>query len=136
MTQPAVHPVDPAFADSARITHEDYRRDYEASVRDPEQFWARIGQRLDWMTPPTVIKDTSFDLEDFHIRWYADGELNASVNCLDRHLATRGDKTALLFEHDDPTLPAESISYRELHVRVCRLGNALPRRHTRACSSR
>ena len=125
MTQPAVHPVDPAFADSARITREDYRRDYEASVRDPEQFWARIGQRLDWMTPPTVIKDTSFDLEDFHIRWYADGELNASVNCLDRHLATRGDKTALLFEHDDPTLPAESISYRELHVRVCRLGNAL-----------
>ena len=125
MTQPAVHPVDPAFADSARITREDYRRDYEASVRDPEQFWARIGQRLDWMTPPTVIKDTSFDLKDFHIRWYADGELNASVNCLDRHLATRGDKTALLFEHDDPTLPAESISYRELHVRVCRLGNAL-----------
>ena len=125
MTQPAVHPVDPAFADSARITREDYRRDYEASVRDPEQFWARIGQRLDWMTPPTVIKDTSFDLEDVHIRWYADGELNASVNCLDRHLATRGDKTALLFEHDDPTLPAESISYRELHVRVCRLANAL-----------
>ena len=125
MTQPAVHPVDPAFADSARITREDYRRDYKASVRDPEQFWARIGQRLDWMTPPTVIKDTSFDLEDFHIRWYADGELNASVNCLDRHLATRGDKTALLFEHDDPTLPAESISYRELHVRVCRLSNAL-----------
>ena len=125
MTQPAVHPVDPAFAASARITREDYRRDYEESVRDPERFWARIGQRLDWMTPPTVIKDTSFDLADFHIRWYADGELNASVNCLDRHLATRGDKTALLFEHDDPTLPAESISYRELHVRVCRLGNAL-----------
>ena len=125
MTQPAVHPVDPAFAASARITREDYRRDYEESVRDPERFWARIGQRLDWMTPPTVIKDTSFELADFHIRWYADGELNASVNCLDRHLATRGDKTALLFEHDDPTLPAESISYRELHVRVCRLGNAL-----------
>ena len=125
MTQPAVHPVDPAFAARARITREDYRRDYEESVRDPERFWARIGQRLDWMTPPTVIKDTSFELADFHIRWYADGELNASVNCLDRHLATRGDKTALLFEHDDPTLPAESISYRELHVRVCRLGNAL-----------
>ncbi|OHE83531.1 MAG: acetate--CoA ligase [Lysobacterales bacterium RIFOXYD1_FULL_69_11] len=125
MTQPAVHPVDPAFAASARITREDYRRDYAESVRDPERFWARIGQRLDWMTPPTVIKDTSFDLDDFHIRWYADGELNASVNCLDRHLATRGDKTALLFEHDDPTLPAESISYRELHARVCRLGNAL-----------
>ena len=125
MTQTAVHPVDPAFAASARITREDYRRDYEESVRDPERFWARIGQRLDWMTPPTVIKDTSFALDDFHIRWYADGELNASVNCLDRHLATRGDKTALLFEHDDPTLPAESISYSELHVRVCRLGNAL-----------
>ena len=125
MTHPAVHPVDPAFAARARITREDYRRDYEESVRDPERFWGRIGQRLDWLRPPTVIKDTSFDLDDFHIRWYSDGELNASVNCLDRHLATRGDKTALLFEHDDPTLPAEHITYRDLHARVCRLGNAL-----------
>ncbi|MFP7723386.1 acetate--CoA ligase [Lysobacter sp. A3-1-A15] len=123
--RPAVHPFDEAFASTARVTRADYARDYEASVRDPEAFWARIGQRLDWMTPPTTIQDTSFDPDDFRIRWYADGELNASVNCLDRHLSTRGDKTALVFEHDDPALSPEHISYRDLHARVCRLGNAL-----------
>ena len=67
----------------------------------------------------------SYQLDDFHIRWYADGELNASVNCLDRHLAMRGDKTALIFERDDPTQPAQHVSYRDLHARVCRLANAL-----------
>uniref|UniRef100_UPI002EDB463F AMP-binding protein n=1 Tax=Novilysobacter viscosus TaxID=3098602 RepID=UPI002EDB463F len=126
MTDPApVHPIDPQFAAQARITREDYARLYGESVAEPEAFWNRIAQRLDWMTPPTRIKDVSFDLADFRIRWFEDGELNASVNCLDRHLATRGDKTALLFEHDDPALPAEHISYLELHARVCRLANAL-----------
>jgi acetyl-CoA synthetase len=67
----------------------------------------------------------SYRLEDFHIRWYEDGELNASVNCLDRHLEQRGDKTALIFEHDDPSKPADHITYRELHARVCKLANAL-----------
>ncbi|MGO4780696.1 acetyl-coenzyme A synthetase N-terminal domain-containing protein, partial [Lysobacter sp. 2RAB21] len=90
-----------------------------------EGFWGRVAQRLDWFKPPSKIQNVSYDLNDFRIKWYEDGELNASVNCLDRHLATRGDKTALLFEHDDPNLPAEPISYRELHARVCRLANAL-----------
>ena len=84
-----------------------------------------VATRIDWITAPTQIKDTSFALDDFHIRWYADGVLNASVNCLDRHLAARGDKTALIFERDDPALPAEHITYRDLHARVCRLANAL-----------
>src|SRR5690606_38077566 len=75
--------------------------------------------------PPTRIRDVSFDRQDFHIRWFADGELNASVNCLDRHLATRGDKTALIFEPDDPGAEPRHVSYRELHARVCRLANAL-----------
>jgi len=102
-----------------------YRRLYAESIDDPETFWSRVAQRLDWIAAPTRAKDTSFALEDFHVRWYADGVLNASVNCLDRHLDARGDKLALVFEHDDPALPAERISYRDLHARVCRLANAL-----------
>ena len=107
------------------ITPAEYARLHAESVAQPDIFWARIAQRLDWMQTPTQIKDTSFALEDFHIRWFADGVLNASVNCLDRHLDAHGDKTALIFERDDPALVAEHISYRQLHARVCRLGNAL-----------
>src|SRR3546814_20765613 len=76
-----------------------------------------------YMTP--FRSGVNYDLADFHIRWYADGELNASVNGLDRHLATRGDKTARVFEPDDPNAPAQHVTYRELHARVCKLGNAL-----------
>ncbi|MGH8078123.1 MAG: AMP-binding protein, partial [Lysobacter sp.] len=126
MNQPAtVYPVAADFAAQARITRADYERLYAESVAQPDAFWRTVAQRVDWMKAPTRIKDTSFALDDFRIRWYADGELNASVNCLDRHLATRGDKTALIFEHDDPALAAESISYRDLHARVCQLANAL-----------
>jgi acetyl-CoA synthetase len=120
-----VIPVRAEVAAQARITHADYVRLYTESIAQPDAFWGRIAQRLDWITPPTQVKDTSFALDDFRIRWYADGALNASVNCLDRHLATRGDKVALIFEHDDPALPAEHITYRQLHARVCRLANAL-----------
>lgn len=126
MSHPAtVYPVVEAFAAKSRITREDYARQYAESVEQPEAFWGRVAGRLDWFKAPTRIKDVSYRLEDFHIRWYDDGELNASVNCLDRHLATRGDKTALIFERDDPALPAEHITYRDLHARVCRLANAL-----------
>ncbi|UOF14698.1 acetate--CoA ligase [Lysobacter capsici] len=126
MSHPAsVYPVDEAFAAQSRYRREDYQRLYAESISDPEGFWGRVAQRLEWFKAPTKIKNVSYDLRDFRIKWYEDGELNASVNCLDRHLATRGDKTALLFEHDDPNLPAEPISYRELHARVCRLANAL-----------
>ncbi|HZV24277.1 MAG TPA: acetate--CoA ligase, partial [Luteimonas sp.] len=115
---PSPSPVD-AIDDAA------YRRLYAESIGDPETFWSRVAQRLDWITPPTRAKDSSFALEDFRIRWYPDGVLNASVNCLDRHLDAHGDKPALVFERDDPALPAERISYRDLHARVCRLANAL-----------
>ena len=129
MSQPdhtaSVYPVPEPFAAAARIRCEDYARDYAASIADPDVFWAKVAQRLDWFKAPTRIKDVSFHIDDFHIHWYADGELNASVNCLDRHLATRGDKTALIFEPDDPATPSQRISYRELYERVCRLGNAL-----------
>ncbi|HZF98191.1 MAG TPA: acetate--CoA ligase [Pseudoxanthomonas sp.] len=120
-----LYPVNPSFAAGARIRREDYERDYRASVEDPERFWGRAADRLQWFTAPTQVKDVSDALEDFRIRWFADGELNASVNCLDRHLDTRGDKTALLFEPDSPDAPAQHVSYRQLYERVCRLGNAL-----------
>ena len=119
-----VYPVPPAFAADARVRAGDYERLYAESVRDPEGFWARVAQRLDWIRPPTRIKDVSFRLDDFHIRWYEDGVLNVTANCLDRHLATRGDKIAILFEGDDPA-ESRRISYRELHADVCRAANAL-----------
>ncbi len=121
----AVYPIDPDFAAKARITRETYERLYAQSVSDPDAFWGQVAGRLEWFKAPTKIKDVSYQLDDFHIRWYEDGELNASVNCLDRHLATRGDKTALIFEQDDPAKPAQHITYRELHARVCKLANAL-----------
>jgi len=120
-----LYPVPEKFAATARIRHDDYERLYADSLRDPDAFWGEAARRLDWMRAPTQVKDVSYDLEDFRIRWFADGELNASVNCLDRHLAARGDKTALIFEPDSPDAPAQRISYRELYERVCRLGNAL-----------
>jgi len=121
----AVYPVRAGFAAGARINRTQYEQSYTASVAQPDAFWGRVAERIDWFRPPTQVKDVSYQLDDFHIHWYADGELNASVNCLDRHLATRGDKTALVFERDDPTQPAQHVSYRDLHARVCRLANAL-----------
>ncbi|MCB1571204.1 MAG: acetyl-coenzyme A synthetase, partial [Xanthomonadales bacterium] len=97
-----LHPVPAEFAARARINKADYQRLYEESVSDPERFWGRIGKRLDWIKPYTRVKDVSFDVSDLHIRWYEDGVLNVSANCLDRHLATRGDKTAIIWEGDDP----------------------------------
>jgi acetyl-CoA synthetase len=119
-----VHPVPAAFAAKARIDKAAYARDYAESVRDPEGFWRRVGQRLDWIKPYTRVKDTSFDAADLHIRWYADGELNLATNCLDRHLAAHGDKTAIIWEGDNPT-ESKRISYRELHAEVCKCANLL-----------
>ncbi|WP_372017857.1 acetate--CoA ligase [Pseudoxanthomonas sp. 10H] len=120
-----LYPVKPEFAARARIGRDEYQHLYAESVRDPEGFWRKAADRLDWFRKPSRIRDVSYALDDFRIRWFEDGELNASVNCLDRQLATRGDKTALLFEPDDPSQPAQKVSYRELYERVCRLGNAL-----------
>ncbi len=101
-----------------------YQARYSESVQEAEKFWGRVGQRLQWIHPYSQVKDVSFRAEDFRIRWYYDGRLNVSTNCLDRHLATRGEKTAILWEGDDPA-QSRRISYRELHERVCQLGNAL-----------
>jgi len=119
-----LHPVPAAFAANARYDRARYDRDYTESVRDPAGFWGEIGKRLDWIKPYTEVKDTSFDADDLHIRWYADGELNVAANCLDRHLATRGDKTAIIWEGDNPD-ESRRISYRELHAEVCKAANLL-----------
>jgi acetyl-CoA synthetase len=120
----SLHKVPPAFAAAARMRHDDYERLYRESLNDPQAFWGRMARRIDWIRPPTRVKDTSFALEGFHIRWYDDGQLNVSVNCLDRHLEKRGDKTAIIFEGDDPK-HSRKLTYRELHARVCRAANAL-----------
>ncbi|TAM43040.1 MAG: acetate--CoA ligase [Rhodanobacter sp.] len=119
-----LYPVDPDFAAAARLRHDDYTRLYTESMNDPAGFWGRIGQRLDWIKPPTKIKNVSFDPKDLYIRWYEDGELNVSVNCLDRQLEKRGDKVAILFEGDDPK-DSRRITYRELHAEVCKFANTL-----------
>jgi acetyl-CoA synthetase len=119
-----LYEVPAEFAAKARYRREDYQRLYEESVRDPEGFWGRMGKRVDWVRPYTRVKDVSYDAADFHIRWYEDGQLNVAANCLDRHLATRGDKTAILWEGDNPG-ESTAITYRELYRKVCKLANAL-----------
>ncbi len=119
-----VHPVPAGFAAGARVTRDEYERLYAESIRDPDGFWGRVGRRLDWITPYTKVRDVSFDPADVHIRWFEDGTLNAAVNCLDRHLAERGDKTAILWEGDDPA-ESRRISYCELHAEVGRCANLL-----------
>src|SRR5690606_14490397 len=96
---------------------------YRRSLDDPEGFWREQAKRLDWVKFPTRIKEGGYD-DDVRIRWYEDGVLNASVNCIDRHLAKRGDHTAILWEGDDPAVD-KKITYRELHTQVCKLANVL-----------
>ena len=120
-----LYPVDSEFAAQANLTRADYQRDFAQAQQDPDAFWGQMAKRLDWYIAPTVIKDVSFDLKDFRIRWFADGQLNASVNCLDRHLEKNGDKIALIFEPDSPDAPVQKLTYRQLHARVCQLANAL-----------
>ena len=120
-----IYPASADFVANARKNEAVYRAEYAESVNDNAAYWARIGKRLDWIRPYTKIKDVSFAADDLHVRWYEDGQLNVSANCLDRHLATRGDKAAILWEPDDPKQTAQRITYRDLHARVCRLANAL-----------
>ncbi len=97
---------------------------WQRSVEDPEGYWREEAQRLDWIAPFTQVKDTSFDEADFRIRWFADGVLNVSANCVDRHLATRGDQTAIIWEGDEPG-ETKTLTYRALHRDMCRFANVL-----------
>ena len=114
----------PNMAEPTLIDDAMYRAMYEASIRDPETFWGEHGKRIDWIKPYTRVKNCSFAHPDVSIKWFEDGTLNVSSNCLDRHLKRAGDKIAIIWEADDPE-QSESISYRELHGRVCQCANAL-----------
>ena len=127
MSQP-LYPVPASWAADALVDEAGYHQMYRSSIRDPEGFWRDQGARIDWMTPFTQIKQTSFHEADFGIRWYGDGTLNLSANCLDRHLETRGDTIAILWEGDNPATPERRITYRELHEQVCRFANLLKSR--------
>ena len=120
-----LYPVKADFSAKARIDKNTYETLYRESIEHPDAFWGKAAQRLQWFKQPTTIKNVSYNLDDFRIKWFEDGELNASVNCLDRQLEQRGDKVALLFEPDSPDAPSQGVTYRELYERVCRLGNAL-----------
>jgi acetyl-CoA synthetase len=127
---PDTHPADtnliqvrPEMAAHAHINAERYHAMYQRAERDPDGFWAEEAKRIAWIKPPTKIKNTSFS-GDVSIKWFEDGTLNASVSCLDRHLATRGDQTAIIWESDDPSV-SKHVTYRELHEQVCRLANAM-----------
>jgi len=124
MSDEAMHEVPADVAANALIDNERYQEMYKQSIADPEAFWAEQGRRIDWMKPFTQVKDVSYDQSDLHIKWYADGTLNVSANCLDRHLAERGDQVAIIWEGDDPA-DDKKITYRELHAEVCKLSNAM-----------
>ncbi|CUH83776.1 acetate--CoA ligase [Thalassovita mediterranea] len=121
----AVYPVPADFAAKAHINAEKYQEMYAASVNDPEAFWGEHGKRIDWIEPFTKVKDTNFKLGEVSIKWFEDGVLNVAANCIDRHLPTRGNQTAIIWEPDDPNDPALHITYNELSEKVNRFANVL-----------
>ena len=120
-----VYPVPPDWAESAKVHAARYAADYSRSLDDADAFWLEQAGRLDWIKRPTRANESSFHEADFGIRWFADGTINVAVNCLDRHLAERGDQTAIIWEPDDPSAEIRSFTYAELHAEVGRFANVL-----------
>jgi acetyl-CoA synthetase len=118
-------PPSPAFSANAHIDAEKYASMYAASLADPEAFWSEQGQRIDWIKPFTKVKDVDYSFGNVSIKWYEDGTLNVAANCIDRHLETRGDQTAIIWEPDNPEDDAKHITYRDLHRNVCKMANVL-----------
>lgn len=119
-----IFPVPKDFAKNALIDDVKYQKMYEESIGDPEAFWGEQGKRLTWSKPYTKVKDVSWDKENLNVQWFSDGELNVSVNCIDRHLEGKSDQVAIIWEGDDPK-DSENITYAQLHRRVCRFSNVL-----------
>ncbi|MGB0513119.1 MAG: AMP-binding protein, partial [Paracoccaceae bacterium] len=117
-----MYPPSADFIANAHINKDKYDAMYAASVNDPEAFWAEHGKRVDWMTPFTKVKNVNYAYPDVSIKWFEDGELNVAANCIDRHLATRGDQTAIIWEGDNPN-ESKHITYNELHAQVSKLAN-------------
>lgn len=127
MSKPTLYSPSAEFRANAHINSQDaYLTKYQASIEDPDQFWsAEARHRIEWFTPFKRVRDVSYASSNVSIRWFEDGRLNASYNCLDRHLTSRGDQTALIWEPDNPQEAARHITYRELHAEVCQLSNVL-----------
>ena len=124
MSAASLYPVRPEVLANTLTDEATYKAMYQQSVVNPDGFWREQAKRLDWIKPFTTVKQTSFDDHHVDIKWFADGTLNVSYNCLDRHLAERGDQVAIIWEGDDPS-ESRNITYRELHEQVCKLANAL-----------
>ncbi|WP_128290566.1 acetate--CoA ligase [Afifella aestuarii] len=124
MSDAKVHSVTPEWAERAFIDWDKYQDMYARSVEDPNGFWGEQAQRIDWIKPFTKVKNTSYDYHNVSIKWFEDGTLNASVNCIDRHLADRADQVAIIWEGDEPS-DHKHITYRQLHEYVCRLANVM-----------
>ncbi|BCQ36873.1 MULTISPECIES: acetate--CoA ligase [Erwinia] len=124
MSQSHTYPVPANIAENTQINAQQYASMYQQSVQDPDAFWGEQGKILDWIKPYTLVKNTSFAPGNVSIRWFEDGTLNLAANCLDRHLQTRGDHPAIIWEGDDSS-ESKTITYRELHQDVCRFANTL-----------
>ncbi|MGY9020193.1 MAG: acetate--CoA ligase [Alphaproteobacteria bacterium] len=124
MSDHSLFPVPEEVAKNAFIDNDKYLEMYQRSVDDPEGFWEEQGKRINWIKPYTKVKDVSYAYDDVHIKWYYDGTLNACANCIDRHLSTRGDQVAIIWEGDDPT-DDKKFTYNELHEEVSKFANAM-----------
>ena len=124
MSVPDIYKSKDWVKDKALITTDDYEKLYSQSITDPISFWGEQGKRLDWYTPYTKIRDYSYNKNNLYIKWYEDGILNASYNCIDRHIEKNGDKVAILWEGDDPK-DTKRITYKELLIEVCKFSNGL-----------
>jgi len=125
MSEDAIYPVPAAWAANAKVDRAKYEQMYARSLADPTGFWLEQARRLDWTSFPTKVDESVYAKDGFQVRWFADGALNVAANCLDRHLAERGDTTAIIWEPDQPDETPRHISYRELHQQVCRFANVL-----------
>lgn len=124
MSENHIYPVSDNLAKNSLLTNEEYLTQYQASISDPDTFWGEKGKILDWIKPYSKVKNSSYDPAHVSIKWFEDGELNVSANCIDRHLATKGDQVAILWEGDSPD-KSQNITYKQLHQRVCQFANAL-----------
>lgn len=124
MSEVHVYPVKDNIKATTHADNETYLSMYQQSVSDPQAFWGEHGKIVDWIKPFTKVKSTSFDTGHVDIRWFEDGTLNVSANCIDRHLATRADDVAIIWEGDDPS-DDKTLTFRELHQQVCRFANVL-----------
>ena len=117
------HPIPAKMTENALINNDQYQVMYTKSITDADSFWREQGKRLEWIKPYSTVKNTTYEYPNVSIKWYEDGVLNVCANCIDRHLESRGDQVAIIWEGDDPQTDAK-ITYNELYEQVCRLANA------------